>query len=230
MKKTFPSELAYIVGLVALAIGVALMQIADFGMSVVVAPAYLLHVKVSQVLPFFSFGMAEYCLQALLLVILALVLRKPRIYYLFSFVTAFVYGMILDGAVMLIGMLPQVSVILRHIYYVTGLLTCSFGVAMMFETYIAPEAYELFVKEISAHGGGKTSRVKTIYDICSCSVGIILSFAFFGFGRFEGVKIGTILCALVNGSCIGMFTRLLHSRFEFADRLPFRSFFTPASK
>ena len=57
-KKIFPSELAYLVGIVVLAFGSAFMEKADFGMSMVVAPAYLIHLKVSQYLPFYSFGMS----------------------------------------------------------------------------------------------------------------------------------------------------------------------------
>ena len=46
MKKTFYSEYAYIFGILFLALGTALMEKADFGMSMVVAPAYILHLKI----------------------------------------------------------------------------------------------------------------------------------------------------------------------------------------
>ena len=42
-KKVFYSELAYVFGMVILALGTAMMELADFGMSMVVAPAYLVH-------------------------------------------------------------------------------------------------------------------------------------------------------------------------------------------
>ena len=71
-KKTFYTEAAYIAGLLILAFGTALMERADFGLSMVVAPAYLVHRKLSQTMPFFTFGMAEYVLQACLLVVLSL--------------------------------------------------------------------------------------------------------------------------------------------------------------
>ena len=43
---------------------------------------------------FVTFGMAEYCLQAVLLLAMCLLLRF-RVSYLFSFVTAVVYGFVL---------------------------------------------------------------------------------------------------------------------------------------
>ena len=68
-KRTLYCELAYFVGIVVLALGTAMMEKANFGMSMVVAPAYLIHLKVSEFLPFFSFGMSEYIFQAFLLII-----------------------------------------------------------------------------------------------------------------------------------------------------------------
>ena len=43
MKRTFSTELAYVFGIVFVAWGVVLMEKADFGVSLVVAPAYLLY-------------------------------------------------------------------------------------------------------------------------------------------------------------------------------------------
>ena len=62
MKRTFYTEAAYAICLAALALGTALMERADFGMSMVVAPAYLIYLKVSGYISWFTFGMAEYCL------------------------------------------------------------------------------------------------------------------------------------------------------------------------
>lgn len=59
-KRVFYCEIAYVAGIIVLALGTAFMERSDFGMSMVVAPAYLIHLKVSQFLPFFSFGMSEY--------------------------------------------------------------------------------------------------------------------------------------------------------------------------
>lgn len=66
-KKTFYTELAYLIGVMLLTLGTAMMAAAGLGLSMVIAPAYLLHLKVSQVLPFFSFGLADYSLQVVLL-------------------------------------------------------------------------------------------------------------------------------------------------------------------
>jgi len=225
-KHTLYAEVAYVLGIVILALGTALMEKAAFGMSMVVSPAYILHLKLSEFLPFFTFGMAEYTFQALLLVILGIVTRKFRMMFLFSFVTAVIYGFTLDGIMLLCGGLPAAGIFWRILWYVLGMVICSAGVALLFHTYIAPEAYELFVKAVAIDRGWEISRVKTVYDCVSCAVSVILSFAFFGFGSFVGVGWGTVFCALVNGSIIGGCTFLLKKYFTFADALPWRKYFS----
>ena len=148
-KRVFYCEAAYAVGLVVLAIGTALMEKADFGMSMVVAPAYLIHRKVSQWLPFFSFGISEYVFQAVLLGVLSLVMGKVKKSYLLSFATAFVYGTVLDAAMALVAEIPFGGMLWRGAYYVAGLIICAVGVALLLRTYFPPEAYELMVKEFS---------------------------------------------------------------------------------
>ena len=224
-KKVLFSEAAYALGIIALALGTALMERADFGLSMVVAPAYLLHLKISQYAPVFSFGMAEYSLQAVLILILSFVLRKFKPMYLFSFVTAVLYGLTLDAAMMVVNIFPQIGTTGRVICYVAGMLFCAFGVSLIFHTYIPPEAYELFVKEVSARLRVDINIVKTIYDCFSCLVAIILSFVFFGFWKFEGVKFGTVICAFVNGFLIGKCSKMIESVFEFKDAFNLRKKF-----
>ena len=225
MKKTFYTELAYVLGLIFVALGVAFMEKPDFGVSMVVAPAYILHLKISETYSFFTFGMAEYTLQAVLLIIMALVLRRFKLSYLFSCVTAVIYGFILDLCMLLVSYVPMENMALRITYYTLGMVLCAIGIALFFHTYIAPEVYELFVKEVSSKYGVEIHRFKTGYDICSCLIGVILSFIFFGFGVFRGVKWGTIICALINGTLIGLCSKFLEQRFEFKDGLGLRKYF-----
>ena len=219
-KRVIYNELAYFVGILVLALGTAFMERADFGISMVVAPAYLIHLKVSQYLPFFSFGMSEYVFQAVLLVLLSLVMGKLKKSYLLSFATAFFYGVVLDGAISLVGLLPWNGILWQVIFYVIGMVTCSVGVALLLRTYFPPEAYELVVKELSQKFRVSIGKTKTIYDCCSCLFAVILSLCFFK--SFVGVKWGTILCALVNGWLIGKISSYLERAFAWKDGLSLR--------
>lgn len=230
MKKKFSSEFAYILGLLFIAWGVVLMEKADFGISMIVAPAYLLYRWLSPQWSFFTFGMAEYCFQAMLLILMSLVIRRFRVSYLFSFVTAVIYGLILDGLMLVGTYLPLDPVWLRVPYYILGMFFGQAGVAVIFHTYLSPEVYELFVKEVSSHFHININRFKTAYDCSSCLLGIAMSFMMFGLWHFEGVKLGTILHALINGAMIGIFSAFLDNHWTFYDRFPWRKFFEASDK
>lgn len=224
-QKTFYTELAYIIGLVCLAFGAAFASRADFGMSMVVAPAYILHLKISEALPFFSYGMAAYTVQAVIIAVMIIVLRRFKFSYIFSFVTAVLYGIVADGAIAFIALIPTGHVYVRIVLFICGTLFCAAGVSLMFHTYISPEAYDIFVKEFSEHFNIKLYKLKTIYDCTSCLVSIILSFLFFGLWQFRGVNFGTVICALCNGFLIGSFSKLFERHFVFKDGLHLRKYF-----
>lgn len=224
-KKVFYTELSYAFGLVIMAFAAAFTEKADFGMSMVVAPAYILHLKVSEFLPWFTFGVAEYVFQGILVLLTVIVMRKFKKGYLFSFVTAVLYGTLLDMAMSIISPLPDEGFAIRVVWYILGTVFCSLAVSLFFHTYISPEAYELIVKELSVKFGYNINKVKTAYDCFSTLLGIVMSFAFFGFGVFEGVKLGTVICAFINGFLISRFTVLLEKKFEFRNRFDLEKFF-----
>lgn len=219
MKKTFYTEISYLIGIILLAFATAITQKADFGMSMVVAPAYILHLKISQFLPFFSFGMAEYSLQFVLIIALIIFMRRFKKVYLFSFVTAVIYGFLLDFFILVLKGFPSDIFALRVVLFICGMLICSLSVALLFHTYFAPEAYELVVKEVSLKLNKDIAKVKTVYDLSSLTISVILSFVFFGFMKFNGVNFGTLITALCNGFLIGRISKLLDKKFDFKDRL-----------
>lgn len=222
-KHIFYTEAAYFIGLALLALGCSLMTRADFGLSMVVSPAYILHLAVERYFSFFSFGMAEYTLQAVLLIAMICVLRRFKLSYLFSFATAVFYGFVLDGFLFLVPKISADSYALRVLFYCIGMPATSAGVAVILKTYISPEVYELIIKEVTARFGFSLSRFKTCYDCVSCAVSIAMSLALFG--RLEGVGLGTVVCAFVNGFLIGAFTELLDKCFDFKDGLKLRKYF-----
>jgi uncharacterized membrane protein YczE len=221
-KPVFYTEAAFVIGLVLLAFGTALTAYGDFGISMVVAPAYILHLKVSEFLPFFSFGMAEYVLQAIVLLLMTVLLRKFRLVWLLSFVTAVLYGLILDASMLLMALLPDLFA-LRLVIYILGALICDAGISLLFRTYLPPEVYELFMKNLARKFGKPVSTVKTVYDCVSMAAAIAMSLLFFG--AFRGIGIGSVICALINGALIRAFTRLSDRMFEFNDRFSLRDRF-----
>jgi uncharacterized membrane protein YczE len=99
-------------------------------------------------------------------------------------------------------------------------------------TYLAPEVYELFVRELAVNYNIPFGRVKLSYDCISCAGSIVLSVILFGGGVFtdfsfaalgdaivsgyvlEGIGIGTVVAALINGPLITLCGRWLDQHFE----------------
>ena len=226
-KMVLYTEAAYLIGLLSIAIGVGFMERASFGLSTIVAPAYILHrfVSVMPRMSFFTFGVAEYTFQAALLGLMIVTVRRFRISYLFSFVTAVVYGYVLDLVLMLMPTVAAEDIGMRILFFALGEVFCAIGVSMMFRTYISPEVYELFVAQIADRFSLATGKVKTAYDCFSCALAIVMSFVFFGFGVFVGIGWGTVVCAFINGFIISAFGRLWDRLFIFKDGLKMRKHF-----
>ena len=219
-KLRLPEELLYLVAIVLMAVGVALTDRAGLGFSMIVAPAYILSEVVG-----IGFGTMEYLVQAALLLAMGLLLRRFRLSYLFSFFTAFLYGLVLDALLLLFARLPADGLALRILWFVLGTLITAVAVAIFFRIYPAPEAYDLFVRDVSAHFGIAQGRFKIAYDVGSAVVSVILSFAFYGFGTFYGIGVGTLVLAVVNGPIIAAVGRLLDRYFEFYAALPLEKYF-----
>jgi len=213
------AEMAYVLGLVILALGVALMEKADLGLSMVVAPAYLISLKVK----FLTFGRAEYTLQAMLLVVVCLILRRFKLSYCFSFVTAVIYGVILDGWIWILRDVAASGLGIRIVAYLLGILLCSMGISLLFHTYLAPEVYELFVKEVSKKFHKDINKFKIGYDCTSCAISIIMSLLLFH--RLLGVGIGTVICAFANGMIIGQCSKFFEKYIDFSPRFFFAKYF-----
>ena len=224
-KRVFYTEISYLLGLVIMAFGAAFTELANFGMSMVVAPTYILHLKISEHLPWFTFGVAEYAVQGVIIMLVMIIMRRFKLSYLFSFVTALLYGTLLDGAMYLLSFLPADYFALRVLWFVLGTVFCAIAVSLFFHTYISPEAYELIVKELSQKFTFNINKIKTGYDCINTILALVLSFVFFGIGVFRGVGIGTIVCAVINGFLIGKISLILEHFFRFENKMPWEKFF-----
>ncbi|MDY6368140.1 MAG: DUF6198 family protein [Clostridia bacterium] len=221
MKKiTVHSEIVYLLSIVILALAVAILSAADFGVSMVVAPAYIL----SQATGFLSFGQAEYVIQAVLFIIFCLVVRKFKWVYLSSFLTCLIYGAVLDLWRLIPFFNPAVTapgsmeLWLRIVMFIVGELLTAFSIALCFKTYLYPQVYDFFVKGVSEKFKLKRHVFKTCFDLGFLAIGTAMTLLIFG--KFVGVWFGTLVIALVNGTIIGLFGKLIDKFFTVKPFFP----------
>lgn len=219
-KLPLKAEAVYLAGVALLAFAVAMCAAADFGVSMIVAPAYILSLKIS----FLSFGRAEYLVQAVLFVALCIVLKRVRLSYFFAFFTCVFYGAVLD----LIRLIPFFSqsaagtapLPARIALFIGGMLLTSFSVMLSVKTYLYPQVYDFFVKQISRKTAKPLSKIKSVFDASFLLFACILSFALFGFGNFKGIGWGTLIITVCNGFLIGVFGKLFDKYVEITPLFP----------
>ena len=219
-------ELAYVLGVILCALGVCFSAKSGFGVSMVVAPAYVLHCKLEPLLPFFSFGVAEYVLQGGLILLLCPFVGRFKKKFLLSLGTAVFYGVVLDFWRMLFGTEVPNELWQRAFFCGLGGCITAFAIALLLRTYLPQQGYELVVKELSDRYGWAMGRVKWIYDMSSLVVAILLMLLLFGEFSFSMIGAGTLLLTLVNTPLITGFGKLLDRFFVFTPFFPrFHGFF-----
>ena len=207
------SEGFFLLGLLLLGLGTAFMAKADFGLSAIIAPSYVL-AEIFGTAP----GTMNYLFYTALLLLLCLIRRGARVEYLFVFLTALLFGWIVNGWTWALRGVTVTTLPARIPLYCVGLILSSFSLALIFQSYFPPQAPELFVKEISALAGWDMYRVKHAYDILSLILAITLSLLCLG--RLRHVGIGTVVNALINGPTIGFFAHRLERRWRVTALFP----------
>lgn len=214
-KIKIPCEVIYVIAIFSLSFAVAMISSTNFGLSMIVSPAYILSCKIG-----LTFGQCEYILQGVLFVLFCVIIRKFKPAYLCSFLTGVIYGAVLDMWRKIIphfnpdvtspGSLPLP---LKIVYFVLGMLLTSFSVALFFRTYIYPQVYDFFVKGVSERYSLDRGKFKTCFDISmlviSCAMSLIL------FRKFVGVGVGTLIMACFNGTLISLFGKFFDRFFAF---------------
>ncbi len=219
-KRKIPCELTYLLGMILMPFSVVLSIKADLGLSMIAAPSYIISERFS----FITTGQVEWALQALFIVLMCIIIRRFRLTYLTSFLSALVYGGLIDLFRYLLRPLVLQALPLRILFFVLGMVLTSLSVALLFKNYLAPCAYDYFVRVVGEVKKLDMRKWKIAYDAGMLLFSAILSLALFR-GRLVGLSIGTVVLVICNGNIISFFSNFLDRHFEYYDGLPWRRFF-----
>lgn len=204
-------------------LGVAICNRADLGVSMIAAPAFIIHDALLQVTDVLSIGVLEYLVQGFIVLLTCLIIKRFNWRYLLSFLTAVIYGYFIDMWMLIVGTDPFEELWMRWIMLIVGDVVTAVGVAFFFRTYLPVEAYELCVHEIARVRKFNFNKVKWIFDFSCLGVSIILAFSLFGdvttfdwstiyTHSFHHIGLGTIVTTIISapiihlsGKVIGVF-------------------------
>ncbi len=230
MKKlTKSSELLWILGIIFVALGVAICSKADLGVSMIAAPAFVVYEAIAPLWSGFSVGMTEYIIQGIMLLLLCLLVGRFNWRYLLAFAVAVLYGYTLNFFLWLLGSEPFAYVWLRYVMLIVGDLITAFGVACFFRTYMPLQVPELFVAELTSRFRLNINKVKSAFDIALLVISLVLAFTLFGdvttfdwssigYRSFHSIGIGTLITTLINAPVIALMGKLIDRLFESGAR------------
>lgn len=213
------NEAAWLCGVIFCALGVALCTKANFGLSMIAAPAYIIHKFMEAFLPWYSQGTSEYIWQTVLLVIMCIIVKRFKPKYLLTFACAVIFGLAVDVCLFLLGGgAPYESMIVRIIAFAIGEVITAVAIACYFRTSLPLCVYELVVSEISKKYNIEVGKVKQANDIIMLVISI--AFALLLTRSFTGIGIGTVVITLVNAPLISFFGKVLDKLCDFSPRFP----------
>ena len=208
------NEAAWVMGIILCNLGVALDIKADFGVSMIAAPAVIIQKWLSGFFGWFTNGMSEYLVQAIILIILCIAVRRFRIKYVLSFGAAVISGAVLDLWLTILGGNGAWDALwVRIVLFAVGAVTTAFAIALFFRTNLPIQIYELFVVELADRYSLNKNKVKLFFDIIMFALSCVLSLVLTG--GFNGFGIGTVIITFINAPLIAFFGRILDRFFEF---------------
>lgn len=217
MKKKFGrwGELSFVFGTVLLALGTVLQAGANLGLGSAVAPAYVLSEAVGVIPP----GTMCYIFQGALVLITFILLRRFKLEFVATFLSAVVFGLFVDLFTEICFVdFTELTILGRWGLFALSSVISSLALAFLFNSCFPPQAPEMFAKEVSHLLGWSVYKGKYVFDICFFLLSVALSLIFFGEVRVIGV--GTFVSAAVNGPMIAFFGRLMERWLDFSPVFP----------
>ncbi len=207
-------ELYWLLGSLFISLGVVICVKADLGVSMIGAPAFIIHEAIEDLVPaFLTVGVIEYSVQAFFAILLCLVVLKVKISYVLSIAVGVIYGYLLDMWLLILGPEPFQEIWLRYVMLIVGDIITATGVACFFRTYLPMQSYDIFVKDVSNRYKLNINIVKPVYDFSLLALSIVLAFTLFGdVNEFDWSKIyetsfhnlglGTVITTIINAPLI----------------------------
>ena len=203
------SELGLLIAILLLSFGMTFIVKADFGVSVVQAPAYVLSLAIDKL----SFGMANYLIQTILLSVLVVILKKFKLSFIIAFFVALLYAVTLDGTMWLFRNIEVVTLTQRIIAFICGFIPLPFAVGLFFRTNTTLMPYDLFLREVVKEKKLDLAKAKWVFDLSCLGTALIISLI--AFKKVQGIGIATVFFAFTIGPILGMVTKFLDKHFEF---------------
>ena len=208
MNRKAVNVINWVLSLLLCSLGICLCTKANFGLSMISAPPYIIHCFMRDTFSWFTQGTSEYVWETVLLVIMCLIVRRFHPKFLLSFVTAVIMGFLIDfWFIPLGGNAVYESMAVRIITFIIGAVIISLAIAFVFRTTLPPQVYELIVCEISDRFHIDQNKIKWSNDMIMLALTVVLARVLNH--SWTGIGVGTVIVTVVNAPMINIFGRII---------------------
>lgn len=201
--------LCLLLGLYILAQGIALTILANLGTDAITSPALVAHLVLGKS----DFGMGyEFCTVGRMLICIhcllvlsqiALLRSKYQPIQLLQIVNGLILGAMVDLSLGYTTLLPVPNYAASLGYTVAGCAVCAFGIFTFVKADMIPLSAEGLCLALSRIFNWRFSRVKVAVDCAMIATAVLASWLLLG--KIEGVREGSLICAVSTGFIIGWF-------------------------
>ena len=196
------------IGLLFVALGVALSIISNLGTAPLSCPAYLLNLR----WPVLSVGTFTLLVNITYMLVQLVLLRKDfKAKYLMQVVASALFGYLIDACMWALGWLHPATFAARVGLTALSALVTAFGVSIEVSANAWMLSAEMTVGAVSQVSGKEFSLVKILMDSLIVVVSCLLSWLFFAnpFGSGAWTGLADVLLARTDGVVVGLGTILL---------------------
>ena len=216
-KNLFIGELALIMGLIINSFANTLMVKSGFGISSISSVPYTLSLVFDKI----TYGSWNYIFQCALIFILVLITKKFKVGYIVSFFLAIVFGNMIDFCnIFIMQKLPN-NIIYNIIYFLISFSMLSVGMSLLLKCKTPVLPIDTFTRDLTEEFDINYKKVKTVFDLSCLATTIIFSVVFLK--GFEGIGIGTVICALITGKVVSFVNSFVDEHFYFKPMLSKKS-------
>lgn len=204
-KEIIKRYVLFIISLFFAALGVAITKRGELGVSPISSVANVLSCKFSAL----SMGTWLIIWNCVLIVGQVIILRKKfQLIQLLQVPLSFLFGYFTDFGMWCVSFIPVNAYPVRLVMVVAGVAVLAFGISLAVIANVIMNSGEAFVKAVSDTIHKNFGNVKIVFDISCVTISVFLSLVLFDFS-LVGTREGTIISALLTGTFVKFFTRIL---------------------
>lgn len=208
VKKYAKRYIYFMVGLLIIALGIALSTKSNLGVSTISSIPYVLSIALPM-----TMGQFTIIVQLVYLLCQILILKKNfRLFDLLQLVSVVVFGYFVDFWMMILDGMHTDYYVVQWLICIIGIFVVAFGLNIEVRASVTMVASDGLLDTIAKVYKIEFSKVKIVFDIIQVSIAAVFSLVLMHY--IAGIREGTLASAILVGMAVKLYNRVLGSAYE----------------